>query len=159
MLPRSNRISFDVRRDKTGVAVTRSVALAILGIIVLLATAWTIGAPLLEQRAWFGVHREQLATIRKLNEFPPAGWTKHAWNNVVTTTHNVWGNVIYHPASSGLKHPEMVMLKHQLERIVAETNTDNSIESIEAVYTLLLQHGRKADFIIPYRDEFRESTD
>ncbi len=138
---------------------TRSVALVITGFVGLSAIAWTIGAPLFQQRAWFGVHREQLATISKLKEFPPAGWNKHAWDNIVITAHNIWGNVIFHPDSSGVGRREMVLLKHELEKIVAGTNADNSIESIERVYALLLQQGRKADFIIPYRDEFRELTE
>ncbi len=136
----------------------RSVALVIAGIVGLSAIAWTIAAPLFEQRAWFAVHREQSATIRKLNEFPPAGWNKRAWSNIVTTANNIWGNVIHHPDSSGLERREMIQLEHELEQIVAGTNSDNSIESIEQVYALLLQQGRKADFIIPYRDEFRIQT-
>jgi hypothetical protein len=49
----------------------------------------------------------------------------------------------------------MRSLQLELERIVAETTPDNSIESVERVFQLLLQRGQKVDFISGYRDEFR----
>jgi hypothetical protein len=49
----------------------------------------------------------------------------------------------------------MRSLKLKLERIVAETTRENSIESVDRVFQLLLLRGQKIDFISGYRDEFR----
>lgn len=47
----------------------------------------------------------------------------------------------------------MRSLQLKLERIVAQTTPENSIESVDQVFQLLLQRGHKTDFISGYRDE------
>ncbi len=49
----------------------------------------------------------------------------------------------------------MCSLQLKLEQIVAETTPENSIESVDQVFQLLLQRGQKTDFISGFRDEFR----
>ncbi len=121
------------------------------GLMIWWGTAWSA------QRQWFALQRQQMATIQKLGEFPPPGWDRAAWKNALVTPHNVWGNVTYHPNYSHISHDEMRSLQAQLDQIVAETTPDNSFNSVDRVFQLLLQRGQKTDFIAGYRDEFREA--
>lgn len=129
-------------------------AIASIVIVLGVLTAW-FGASWSTQRQWFDLQARQLATIQRLGEFPPAGWKRAAWQNALVTPYNVWGNVTYHPKYSKISNEEMRSLQRKLERIVAETTPDNSIESVDHVFQLLLQRGQKTDFISGYRDEFR----
>lgn len=109
------------------------------------------------QRQWFDLQAQQLATIERIGEFPPAGWNRNTWKSALITPYNVWGNVTYHPDYSKISNEEMRSLKLKLDRIVAETTRENSIESVDRVFQLLLQRGQKIEFISRHRDEFRTS--
>jgi hypothetical protein len=63
--------------------------------------------------------------------------------------------VTYHPNYSHISNDEMRSLQQSLEQIVATTTSENSIESVDQVFQLLLQRGQKTEFISGYRDEFR----
>jgi hypothetical protein len=49
----------------------------------------------------------------------------------------------------------MRTLLGELEQIVALTTTNNSMESVDRVFQLLLQRGLKTEFVSGFRDEFR----
>ena len=123
--------------------------------IVLTAIAIPIGRNLWIRNQWFDIQSQQLAAIKQLEAHPPSGWTPRAWKNALITPYNVWGNVTYHPDYSGISNEGMRELKRQLDQIVTESNSGNSIHSVDRVFLLLLDRGRKARFIIGYRDEFR----
>ena len=112
-----------------------------------------------KQLQWFELQQRQLATIDRIGEFPPNGWDRYAWKNALVTPCNVWGNVTYHPDYSKISSEEMRSLLEELEQIVAETTPANSMESVDRVFELLLQRGRKTEFISGYRDEFRTYSD
>ena len=128
-------------------------------IVTLLAVAtalvaW-IGMTMWKQRQWFDLQEGQLATIKQLEEFPPGGSSEAAWRNALVTPYNVWGNVTYSPDYSNISIEEMRSLQSQLDRILAETTSENSIESVDRVFELLMQRGRKTEFINGYLEEFR----
>lgn len=113
------------------------------------------------QRQWFDLQAQQLATIKRIGEFPPEGQDRGSWQNALVTPYNVWGNVTYHPNYSHISNEEMRSLQLSLEQIVAAATPENSIESVDRIFQLLLERGQKTEFISGYRDEFRtyfEST-
>lgn len=107
------------------------------------------------QREWFELQASQMATIKRLGEFPPKGQARETWENALVTPYNVWGNVTYHPNYSHISNDEMRSLQQSLEQIVATTTSENSIESVDRVFQLLLQRGQKTEFVSGYRDEFQ----
>ena len=111
------------------------------------------------QRQWFALQTQQRATILQLERFPPTGWERDIWNNFVGLAHNVWGNVVYSPSCSQISNEEMLTLKMDLDRILAETTPHNSIESVDRVYRLLQRRGKNIEFISMYRDSFRTYVD
>jgi hypothetical protein len=130
---------------------------AVLILVCVLAT-W-VGAWWWKHRQWFDLQQRQLATIERIGEFSPVGWDRDAWKNALVTPYNVWGNVTFHPDYSRTSNKEMRTLLRKLEQIVAETTPTNSMESVDRVFQLLLQRGRKTQFISGYRDEFRTYGD
>jgi len=113
-----------------------------------IAVRWQI------QRQWFALQTQQRATILQLERFPPTDWDRDIWNNFIVLTHNVWGNAVYSPSYSEISNQEMRVLKVRLEQILAETTPNNSIDSVDQVYQLLLQRSEKTAFISPYRESF-----
>jgi hypothetical protein len=132
----------------------RSVAMAVLAICAALVMWWV--PAWWTQRQWFALQAQQMATIRRLEAMPPPGWDRGAWRNALVTVNNVWGNVTYTPAYSKLTVAEMRALQTRLEQVLAETSPANSVESVDRVFALLLEQGRKTVFITGYREEFRE---
>jgi hypothetical protein len=132
----------------------RKVTLAAVFIIVAVFAA-RFGAWWWTQRQWFDLQAQQLATIERIGEFPPEDRDRERWRNALITPYNVWGNVIYHPNYSHISNEEMLSLQLSLKQIVATTTSENSIESVDRVFQLLLQRGQKTEFISGYRDEFR----
>ncbi len=126
---------------------------AVLIVVVVLAARF--GAWWWTQRQWFDLQAQQLATIERIGEFPPAGEDPKRWKSALFTPYNVWGNVTYHPNYSHISNEEMRSLQASLEEIVATTTPENSIESVDRVFQLLLQRGQKSEFIAGYHDEFR----
>ena len=131
--------------------------LALLVIVGVLTAK--IGAWWWMQREWFDLQVQQLATIERIGEFPPPGWDPKLWKNVVITPYNVWGNVTYHPNHhSNISIDEMRSLQTTLDQIVTETTRENSIESVDRIFQLMLQRGHETDFISWYHDLFRKQT-
>lgn len=126
---------------------------AVLIVVVVLAAGF--GAWWWMQRQWFDLQAQQLATIERIGAFPPEGQDRERWKNALVTPYNVWGNVTYHPNYSHISNDEMRSLQASLEEIVATTTPENSIESVDRVFQLLLTRGQKTEFISGYRDEFR----
>ena len=124
-------------------------------VIVMATVATWIGRDMWLRRDWFEIQAQQLAAIKELEAYRPSGWEQRAWNNALVTPYNVWGNVIFSPDYSKIGNVEMRELKQQLDRIVAETNSGNSIESVDRVFSLLLQLGQRIEFITNYRAEFK----
>ncbi|MFM9065267.1 MAG: hypothetical protein ACKOOI_19845 [Pirellula sp.] len=116
---------------------------------------YALGALWWTERQWFDLQAQQLATIERIGEFPPPGCERATWQNALVSPYNVWGNATYSPRYSKISNEEMRSLQRKLEQIVAETTPDNSIESVDHVFQLLLQRGQKPNFISGYRDEFR----
>ena len=112
-----------------------------------------------KQRQWFELQQRQLSTIERIAECPPIGWDRDAWGKALITPYNVWGNVTYHPDYSRISNEEMQTLLERLEEIVDETTPVTSVKSVDRVFELLLQRGRKTEFISGYRDEFRTYDD
>jgi hypothetical protein len=109
------------------------------------------------EKRWrfFDARDKQWATINRIGNYPPAGWTTAAWQNAVVMPYNVWGNVIWEPDSA--TPDEMSYLQSGLDRIVSETTTANSVESVDRVFALLLElkgDGRSGDFIRRHRAGF-----
>ena len=125
-------------------------------LIVVGVLAARFGAWWWTQRQWFDLQAQQLATIKRIGEFPPEGQVHERWKNALVTPSNVWGNVTYHPNYSKISNEEMRSLLANLEEIVSTTTPENSIESVDRVFQLLLKRGHKTEFISGYRDEFRE---
>jgi hypothetical protein len=136
----------------------RRTGIAGLVVIVCGFAAWR-GALWWAERQWFALQSQQLATIRRLEEFAAVGWDQQAWNNAVCTLHNVWGNVTYHPKCSNISNAEMRSLASSLHQILTETTRQDSSESVDRVFELLLQRGQKADFIEAYREEFNSERE
>lgn len=134
----------------------RRSAIVILSIAVSGVTMW-FGSSLWAQRQWFDLQAQQMATIRRIEAFPPLGWEPRSWSNALVIPYNVWGNVTDHPSYSKISNAEMRSLLSKLEQILAVTTRDNSSESVDRVFSLLLQRGQKSDFISAYREEFRTS--
>lgn len=111
------------------------------------------------QRQWFALQHQQMATIQRLEDFPPPGWDPGVWRSALVTPYNVWGNVTYHPGYSHISIDEMRSLQSQLDQIVAETTSENSFDSVDRVFQLLIRRGQKTDFIAGYREEFRMYRD
>ena len=132
----------------------RKYAIAAIVIVLGVLTA-AIGMRSWARREWFDLQARQLATIKRLEEFPPGGCDQRTWENALITPYNVWGNVTYNPDYSNISNEEMRSLQMKLEQIVAETTPENSFESVDRVYQLLLERGRNTEFISAYRDEFR----
>ena len=124
--------------------------------IVLVLFAVTVGPSIWTRRVWFGLQAQQLATIKRLGDFPPPGWEQKTWKNALVTPYNVWGNVTFTPEYSKISNDEMRALKDKLEQIVDKTNRDNSIESVDRVFQLLLDQGQRTPFITGYRDALRD---
>lgn len=118
-------------------------------------SAAAIGVRWQSHRQWRALQVEQRATILELERFPPMGWDRDVWRNLIVDAHNVWGNVIYSPSHSEVSIEEMQSLTVELDRILAETTPNNSTESVDRVYRLLLQRGEKTEFISAYRDSLR----
>ena len=91
-------------------------AIAAAAVVVVALTAW-LGGWWWSQQQWFELQRQQLSTIKRLGEFPPAGWSPNAWKSALVTPYNVWGNVTYHPSYSKISNQEMRLLQFQLEQI------------------------------------------
>jgi hypothetical protein len=136
----------------------RKPATAILLVTVAALALW-LGPPWWRQRQWFALQSRQMATIQRFETFPPSGWDHGAWRNALVTPYNVWGNVTYTPAYSKISISEMQELQTQLDRILAETSPDNSAESIDRIFGILLQRGQRTEFITGFRDEFRAYHD
>jgi hypothetical protein len=136
----------------------RKTALAILLVVVAGVAVW-LGSAVWNQRQWRALQAGQMATILRLGEVPPPGWNQGAWRNALVTPHNVWGNVIYHPSSSGVKIDEMRGLQLRLNQIVDDATTQNSFESVDRVFALLLEQGRQTEFISGFREEFQSHRD
>lgn len=149
MIANFQREGHDMRKDHVKYAIASIVI--VLGVLTARfgALCWT-------QRQWFDLQGQQLATIERIGEFPPTGCERATWQNALVTPYNVWGNVTYHPKYSKISNAEMRSLQRKLERIVAETTPENSIESVDDVFQLLLQRGQKTDFISGYRDVFQK---
>jgi hypothetical protein len=128
-----------------------SAALAILLIVVAI---W-ITLRMRKQREWFDLQAQQLATIKRLGDSPPPGWQPRVWQSAVGTPYNVWLNVTYHPDYSKISIEEMRLLQGKLEEIVSQTTPENSLDSVDRVFQLLLERGRRTEFISGYRDEVR----
>lgn len=132
----------------------RTVAAAV--VLVLVLALFVVGWSVNRQRQWFALQRQQLQTVLRLEQQRPSGWSAAAWENAVVTTHNVWGNVTYAPEYSGLSLTEMQRLQQRLEEIVANTTAENSRDSLDQVFELLLSLPRaRREFITGYRDEIR----
>lgn len=129
---------------------------AVVIVLMLAALVAWVGVLWSTQRQWLVLQRHQMTTIKRLGEFPPPGWDSGAWKNALVTPYNVWGNVTYHPNYSHISNEEMRLLQSHLDEIVAETTAENSFDSVDRVFQLLLQRGRKTDFITGYREEFRD---
>ena len=132
---------------------------AVLFSIVVALLAATVGMSIWTRHVWFDLQAQQLATIERIGDFPPVGWNGATWKNALVTPYNVWGNVTFTPDYSKISNDEMRTLKSKLDQIVAETTRENSIESVDRVFELLLQRGQKIPFIVGYRDEFRTYGD
>jgi len=128
--------------------------LAIL-LVVVAGTAVWLGAAVSKQRQWRALQSGQMATIMRLGEIPPPGWNRDAWRNALVTPHNVWGNVIYHPSSSEVTLEEMRVLQARLDQILGEATPQNSFDSVDQVFALLQERGRKTEFISGFREEFQ----
>ena len=89
----------------------------VLTAILLLACALAtrVGTWWWNQRQWFDLQQQQLATIERIGEFPPTGWDRGAWKNAVVTLCNVWGNVTFHPDHSKISNAEMQTLLEEFE--------------------------------------------
>ena len=98
---------------------------------------------------------DQLATIDQLGQFPPAGVEPQQWESSLGTLHNVWANVFCYPEYSGLSSAQMQSLQMKLDEILAETTQDNSIESVDRVFELMLQNSPRKEFISRYREGFQ----
>lgn len=133
----------------------RRTAVLILLAIAAGVVAW-FGLTIRQQRQWHDQLDQQLATIRRLEAFPPEGWSAGAWRSALLSPYNVWGNALYTPDYSGLSNAEMRAIQAELDVILAETTSENSIESVDRIYDLLLEHSDKTEFITGYRDEIRE---
>lgn len=132
----------------------RKSGIAILVAVLVGFTAW-FGTVSWKKRQWFELQSQQLATIKRLEKFPPAGWDPVTWRNALVTPYNVWGNVTYSPSYSAISNAEMRALQSNLDQIVAEATTENSMECVDRVFAILLHRGWKTQFITGYRDEFR----
>ena len=102
------------------------------------------------------LRQQQLATIEKLEDFPPPGIRDNAWKNELITLYNVWGNVLYIPESATRR--EMVQLQEKLDEIISETTNANSFESVNRVFGLLLDRNRskEQEFVLRYQKAFEE---
>ncbi len=129
--------------------------LVVTFIAALALSAWFI-ARWWHVREWRALDQQQRATIKQLQRFPPNGWSQHGWDESVIIVNSVWGNVTFAPSYSGISNQQMRVLLKNLEQILAETNSENSPESIERIFALLLSHSPKTEFITGYRDELRE---
>lgn len=127
--------------------------------ILLLSLTIASGQQLWVQNQWFELQRQQLATIKRIGEFPPDGWKEEVWQNALVTPYNVWGNVTYSPDYSQISLEEMRILLGKLKRIVDQTNSKNSRDSVDRVFQLLLERGQKVEFISAYRNEFSGHAD
>ncbi|QDT35385.1 hypothetical protein [Thalassoglobus polymorphus] len=108
------------------------------------------------RQQWFQIQSQQLSAIDKLRDYPPNAANPNAWDNVITTTYNVWGNVTYHPSYSNISNAEMRSLKQKLDEVVANTSRKNSPASVDQVYGLLLSLDFKTEFVAGYHDEFKQ---
>lgn len=127
-----------------------SVAVILVGLLIAKFGSWWW-----TQRQWFELESKQLATIDQLRHFPPVGVKRNRWEGDLVTLYNVWGNVTYHPDYSGLSNEQMHTLHLKLEGIIAGTTQENSIESVDRVFELMLQNSPRKDFISRYREIFR----
>jgi hypothetical protein len=84
----------------------RKSAIAIL-VAVLFGFAMWLGTVRWRQLQWKELQSQQLATIKRLEEFPAAGWDPGTWRNALITPYNVWGNVTYSPSYSEISISEM----------------------------------------------------
>jgi hypothetical protein len=50
-------------------------------------------------------------------------------------------------------------LQSRLDQIVDEAATQNSFDSVDRVFALLLERGRKTEFISGFREEFQSHRD
>jgi hypothetical protein len=130
-------------------------ATTVLAVVLGGVFAARFGAWWWTQREGFDLQAQQMATIKRLGEFPPEGQSREVWENALVTPYNVWGNVTYAPNYSNVGNQEMRSLLTDLEAIVSTTTTENSIESVDRVFQLLLRRGQKTEFISGYREEFR----
>jgi hypothetical protein len=133
--------------------------LVVAGVILFVVLAAKFAAWWWTQRQWFELQKEQLLTIRRIEAFPPAGWDRRTWKEALIAPHNVWGSVTFSPDYSNISIEEMRSLKLNLEQIVAETTSDNSFESVDRIFQLMLEFGRRKEFISGYRDEFRSYSE
>ena len=125
-------------------------------LIVTAALAVWIGEASWRMRQWFALQSQQLATIKEMEEFVPAGWSSDAWRNALVTLYNVWGNVTYHPSYSQLTIAQMRDMQSRLGEIRARTTPENAIESVDKIFELLTQRcSNKSEFITGFREEFR----
>lgn len=127
--------------------------LLVIGIAAL--TFWIVQA-LSQRQQWFALQSQQMESIKRLEEFAPAGWDRDSWRNALVTPYNVWGNVTYAPSYSQLTIAQMRALQSKLDQIRASTTPENAFESVDRVFELLTkQCSNKSEFITGFREEFR----
>lgn len=133
----------------------RITAAVAVTLVLVTALAW-MGYAWRTQQRWFELNRQQRATIQRLEQFPPSGTDAGQWEQVIGTLHNVWGNVTYDPSHCGLNKDDMSELQRRLEGILQQTTSDNSIESCDRIYRILLEFAKNPRFVSGFHDEFRE---
>src|SRR5687768_14499920 len=100
--------------------------------IAWLGRAWWI------QKQWFSLQQEQMATIMRLQSLPPDANRRDEWREVIVMLHNVWGNVTFAPSYSEITNAEMEALQRRLTEIVEATTPENSIDSVDRIYGILM---------------------
>jgi hypothetical protein len=110
-----------------------------VAITLLALVAWLAGlsfSAIKKQQGFQRARDKQMAAINKVQNFPPAGWTRHAWREATIAAYNVWFNVVHDADSTS--PDEMSRLQAGLDKIVANMSAANSVESLDQIFALLL---------------------
>jgi hypothetical protein len=95
----------------------------------------------------------QFAAILQLGDFPPPGRTENEWRNGLILLYNVWGNTVDRPGV--LNADEMDDLTDRLNEVVSRTTNNNSVQSVDLVFEILLDTGLNHEFVARHRKSFR----
>ena len=119
-------------------------------VIVALATS-----QIRQQREWFRIQTEQIQAFTSLEKFPPKGVDSQSWRSAISTPINVWMNATYHPDHSHISNAEMTSLLNRVRAINSKATTENSIQSVDDVLTILAERDHMKAFVVGFREEFR----